>query len=90
MQKADPDVGIRFFPCRYGTMPESSGLIGRTVLSLGKVQQLAFQQIATQRRDAVREDHAFDMVVFVLNDPRLQSVELLVVLDEVFVEITPS
>ena len=28
------------------------------------------------------------MVVFVLNDPRLQSVELLVVLDEVFVEIT--
>ena len=68
MQKADPDVGIRFF-MRYGTMPESSGLIGRTVLSLGKVQQLAFQQIATQRRDAVREDHAFDMVVFVLNDP---------------------
>ena len=55
-KKADPGVGIRFF-MRYGTMPESSGLIGRTVLSLGKVQQLAFQQVATQRRDAVREDH---------------------------------
>ena len=64
-----------------------SGFIGTAVFPLRKVQQLALEQLAAKRCDPVGEDHAFDVVVFVLDDPRLESRELLVVLDEVGVHV---
>ena len=58
-----------------------SGFIGTAVFPLRKVQQFALEQLAAKRCDPVGEDHAFDVVAFVLDDPRLESRELLIVLD---------
>ena len=64
-----------------------SGFIGTAVFPLRKVQQFALEQLAAKRCDPVGEDHAFDVIVFVLDDPRLESRELLVVLDKVGVHV---
>ena len=71
-----------------GRFPDpSAGLVAATILALGEVEQLALEQLTAQRSDAVGEDHPFDMVVLVLDDPSLKARELLVVLHEIGIHV---
>ena len=61
------------------------GLVEAPVFASGQLRQLAFEQVAAQWREVVREYVSLDMVVFVLYDTGQKPRELLVVLDEVLI-----
>ena len=63
------------------------GLVGAFVLALRQFQNLALQEVATQRRKVIGKDLALQMVILVLNNARREARELLVVLHEVLVEV---
>ena len=59
-------------------------------LALAEAEQLAAQQIATQRRQTVGEDLTLQVVVLVLDHAGSIAIERLIVLDELLVEVADT
>ena len=76
----DPGNGRKLFFHQF------AGIV-RFVFPFGHRGQFAFQQSSAQRRHVVDEQFAVQVVVLVLDDPRRETFELLVVLDEIFVRV---
>ena len=83
----DAEIECNEADCPLSRTDSLFRLVGAAELALHEVHYLAAQKIAAQRRQMVGEDLALDMVVLVLDYARRQSVELLVMLDEILVEV---